>query len=227
MKKSRILRGNIYVVLTFCSFLFLTLFQSVHSQIYAGIGLDGIKGFTVVNPYAGMSLLLEKQDDEHSMYARFCTTLNKKEKQESLSYLINDYSIPDSINANLTYRYNTLEIGRRNFYGNDLEYGLGFFTAEHVTISYNRVGINLLNAPSNYSLPSLFPSSGNVLSFAIGANAGVQYAFVRGILFSEIGFNYSLTGGMPNNATAQITSSYSGITFTANFGVKKMIRYDY
>ena len=219
MKKSRILRGNIYVVLTFCSFLFLTLFQSVHSQIYAGIGLDGIKGFTVVNPYAGMSLLLEKQDDEHSMYARFCSTLSKNEKEE--------YLIVDTIIGNLTYRYNTLEIGRRNYYGNDLEYGLGFFTAEHVTVSYNRVGINLLNAPSNYSLPSSIPASGNILSFAIGANAGIQYAFVRGIIYSEIGFNYSLTGGMPNNVTAQSTSSYSGITFTANFGVKKMIRYDY
>lgn len=219
MKKSRILRGNIYVVLTFCSFLFLTLFQSVHSQIYAGIGLDGIKGFTVVNPYVGMSLLLEKQDDEHSIYARFCSTLSKNEKQE--------YLIVDTIIGNLTYRYNTLEIGRRNYYGNDLEYGLGFFTAEHVTVSYNRVGINLLNAPSNYSLPSSIPASGNILSFAIGANAGIQYAFVRGILFSEIGFNYSLTGGMPNNTTAQSTSSYSGITFTANVGFKKMIRYGY
>ena len=219
MKKSRILRGNIYVVLTFCSFLFLTLFQSVHSQIYAGIGLDGIKGFTVVNPYAGMSLLLEKQDDEHSIYARFCSTLSKNEKQE--------YLIVDTIIGNLTYRYNTLEIGRRNYYGNDLEYGLGFFTAEHVTVSYNRVGINLLNAPSNYSLPSSIPASGNILSFAIGANAGMQYAFVRGIIYSEIGFNYSLTGGMPNNATAQSTSSYSGITFTANVGFKKMIRYGY
>jgi hypothetical protein len=219
MKKYRILRGNIYVVLTFCLFLFLASFQSVHSQIYAGIGLDGIKGFTVVNPYAGMSLMLEKQDDEHSIYARFCSTLSKNEKQE--------YLIVDTIIGNLTYRYNTLEIGRRNYYGNDLEYGLGFFTAEHVTVSYNRVGINLLNAPSNYSLPSSIPASGNILSFAIGANAGVQYAFVRGIIYSEIGFNYSLTGGMPNNATAQSTSSYSGITFTANFGFKKMIRYGY
>ena len=219
MKKSRILRGNIYVVLTFCSFLFLTLFQSVHSQIYAGIGLDGIKGFTVVNPYAGMSLLLEKQDDEHSIYARFCSTLSKNEKQE--------YLIVDTIIGNLTYRYNTLEIGRRNYYGNDLEYGFGYYTAEHITVSYNRVGINLVNAPSNFSLPSSIPASGNILSFAIGANAGIQYAFVRGIIYSEIGFNYSLTGGMPNNATAQSTSSFSGITFTANFGIKKMLRYGY
>jgi hypothetical protein len=225
MKKYRLLEAKTYVILTFC--LLLISFQSVHSQIYAGIGLDAIKGFTVANPYAGMSVMLERQEDEHSVYARFCSTLSKNEKQESLSYLLNDYSIADSIIGNLTYRYNTLEIGRRNFYGDDLEYGLGFFTAEHVTISYNRVGINLLNAPSNYSLPSLFSSSGNILSFAIGANAGVQYAFVRGILFSEIGFNYSLTGGMPSNTTAQITTSYSGITFTANFGVKKMIRYDY
>jgi hypothetical protein len=219
MKKYRILRGNIYVVLTFCSFLFLTVFQSVHSQIYAGIGLDAIKGFTVANPYAGMSLLREKQDDEHSIYARYCSTLSKNEKEE--------YLIVDTIIGNLTYRYNTLEIGRRNYYGNDLEYGLGFFTAEHVTVSYNRVGINLLNAPSNYSLPSSIPASGNILSFAIGANAGIQYAFVRGIIYSEIGFNYSLTGGMPNNVTAQSTSSYSGITFTANVGFKKMIRYGY
>lgn len=219
MKKYRILRGNIYVVLTFCSFLFLTLFQSVHSQIYAGIGLDGIKGFTVVNPYAGMSLLLEKQDDEHSIYARFCSTLSKNEKQE--------YLIVDTIIGNLTYRYNTLEIGRRNYYGNDLEYGFGYYTAEHITVSYNRVGINLVNAPSNFSLPSSIPASGNILSFAIGANAGIQYAFVRGIIYSEIGFNYSLTGGMPNNSTAQSTSSFSGITFTANFGIKKMLRYGY
>lgn len=219
MKKYRILRGNIYVVLTFCSFLFLTLFQSVHSQIYAGIGLDGIKGFTVVNPYAGMSLLLEKQDDEHSIYARFCSTLSKNEKQE--------YLIVDTIIGNLTYRYNTLEIGRRNYYGNDLEYGFGYYTAEHITVSYNRVGINLVNAPSNFSLPSSIPASGNILSFAIGANAGIQYAFVRGIIYSEIGFNYSLTGGMPNNSTAQSTSSFSGITFTANLGIKKMLRYGY
>ena len=219
MKKYRILRGNIYVVLTFCSFLFLTLFQSVHSQIYVGLGLDAIKGFTVVNPYAGMSLLLEKQDDEHSIYARFCSTLSKNEKQE--------YLIVDTIIGNLTYRYNTLEIGRRNYYGNDLEYGFGYYTAEHITVSYNRVGINLVNAPSNFSLPSSIPASGNILSFAIGANAGIQYAFVRGIIYTEIGFNYSLTGGMPNNATAQSTSSFSGITFTANFGIKKMLRYGY
>ena len=217
MKKYRLFSSKTYIILTLC--LLFNSFHSMHSQIYVGLGLDAIKGFTVKNPYAGMSLLIEKQDDEHSIYARFCSTLSKAEKQE--------YLIDDTITGNLTYRYNTLEIGRRNYYGNDLEYGIGFYTAEHVTISYNRVGINFLNAPSNYALPSTIPASGNILSFAIGANAGMQYAFVRGILFTEIGFNYSLTGGMPNNITAQNSSSYSGITFTANFGIKKMIRYGY
>jgi len=207
------------IVLTFCLWLFS--FQSVHSQIYAGIGLDAIKGFTVLNPYAGMSIMLERQEDDHSMYARFCSTLSKKENQE---YLL---VAEDNIVGNLTYRYNTLEIGRRNYYGENIDFGLGFYSAEHVTISYNRVGIHLVNAPANYSLPSSIPASGNILSFAIGANAGMQYAFVRGILFSEIGFNYSLSGGMPSNITAQNTSSYSGITFNVSFGVKKMIRYEY
>lgn len=217
MKKYRLFSSKTYIILTLC--LLFNSFHSMHSQIYVGLGVDAIKGFTIKNPYAGMSLLIEKQDDEHSIYARFCSTLSKAEKQE--------YLIDDTITGNLTYRYNTLEIGRRNYYGNDLEYGIGFYTAEHVTISYNRVGINFLNAPSNYALPSTIPANGNILSFAIGANAGMQYAFVRGILFTEIGFNYSLTGGMPNNITAQNSSSYSGITFTANVGFKKMIRYGY
>ena len=217
MKKYRLFSSKTYLILTLC--LLFNSFNSIHSQIYVGLGLDAIKGFTVKNPYVGMSLMLERQEAEHAVYARFCSTLSKAEKQE--------YQIEDTINGNLTYRYNTLEIGRRNYYGNDLEYGIGFYTAEHVTISYNRVGINFLNAPTNYTLPSSIPASGNILSFAIGANAGMQYAFVRGILFSEIGFNYSLTGGMPNNITAQSSSSYSGITFTTNFGIKKMIRYGY
>lgn len=217
MKNYRLFKAKTFLILTLC--LFYYSFHTLHSQIYVGLGVDAIKGFTVRNPYIGMSLLMERQDAEHSVYARFCSTLSKPEKQE--------YLIDDTITGNLTYRYNTLEIGRRNYYGNDLEFGFGFYTAEHVTISYNRVGINFLNAPSNYTLPSTIPGSGNILSFAIGANAGIQYAFVRGILFSEIGFNYALTGGMPNNVTAQNSSSYSGITFTANFGFKKALVFGY
>jgi hypothetical protein len=209
------LKTIVCIVFIFC----ISSYQSIHSQIHVGVGVDGIKGFTVRNPYTGMSLLLEKQEDVHSIYARFCSTLSKNEEQE--------YLIDDTIKGNLTYRYNTLEIGRRKFYGKDLEYGFGFYTAEHVTISYNRVGINLLNSPSNYSLPSSIHPSGNILSFAIGANAGIQFAFVRGIVFAEIGFNYSLTGGMPNNETAQKSGSYSGITFTGSIGVKKTLNFGY
>ena len=222
MKKSRILRGNIYVVLTFCSFLFLTLFQSVHSQIYAGIGLDGIKGFTVVNPYAGMSLLIEKRNYATSIYARIGSTLKKNEDVISL---IDNYN---SVYGNLSYRYNTLELGRRNYGGNDLEYGFGYYVGEHVTVSYNSVRVeNLIDQPIDYVYPSDITKKGNLLSIAVGGNAGVQYSFVRGIIYFELGFNFSILPGTPNNYIASLTNSYSGLNFTLNVGFKKALVFGY
>ncbi len=220
MKKYRLFSSKTYLILTLC--LLFNSFNSIHSQIYVGLGLDAIKGFTVKNPYVGMSFLVEKRNDASSLYARICSTLKKKEDVISLIDQ-NNYVL-----GNLSYSYNTLELGRRNYGGNDLEYGFGYYLAEHLTVSYNSVRVeNLINQPVDYVYPSDISKKGNLLSIAVGGNAGVQYSFVRGIVYSELGFNFSIIGGTPNNYIASLTNSYSGLNFTFNIGFKKALVFGY
>jgi hypothetical protein len=196
-------------------------------QLYFGGGVNLIKSFTVKSPYLGLTLMGEKIDDNQSLYANFSMSLNKNE-QDQLFPMSSSSNLSDTaILGNLTYRYNTLELGRRNYFTDDLEFGVGFYLAEHVTISYNTVGINLSNYnTSKYHLPSTIPSKGNILAFAIGGNAGAQYAFFRGVIYSDIGFNYTLVG-LPNNITAQNTTSFSQINFTFTLGFKKTLNFHY
>jgi hypothetical protein len=201
--------------------------SSVKSQLYGGVGLDVIKGFNVSTPYYGLSLLGEKVDGNQSIYAKINMSLSRTEPQSDNLYNLFPSMTSDTNSANLTYRYNTIEIGRRNFFATDMEYGLGFFLAEHLMMAYNTVGIHTINTPANYSLPASIPKTGSVLSFSIGANAGMQYGFVRGVVYADLGFNYSLTGGIPNNITASNSRSYSGIIFTFNVGVKRALNFGY
>ena len=206
---------------------FVGITSYVNSQIFLGGGVNLIKGFTVKSPYYGLTLSGERLDDTQSLYANFSMTLNQKE-QEQLFPMSSLVGMSDTaILGNLTYRYNTLELGRRNYFGNDLEFGFGYYFAEHITISYNTVGVNLSNYnTSNYRLASNIPAKGNILVLAIGGNAGIQYAFVRGVLFGDIGFNYALLA-TPNNVTAQNTTSFSSINFTLLVGVKKTLNFGY
>ncbi len=196
-------------------------------QLYFGGGVNLLKGFTVKSPYLGFTVMGEKIDDTQSIYANLSISLNKNE-QDQLFPMTSSTNLSDTaILGNLTYRYNTLELGRRNYFAADLEYGLGFYLAEHITISYNTVGINLSNYNTSlYHLPSTIPSKGNILGFAIGGNAGIQYAFFRGVLYGDAGFNYSLVG-LPNNVTAQNTTSFSQINFTCIVGFKKALNFHY
>lgn len=198
-----------------------------YSQMYFGGGVNLIKGFTVASPYLGFNLLGERMDDNRSLYANISMTLNQKEKEQYFPMTSSQGFSDTTILGNLTYRYNSIELGRRNYFGNDLEFGFGYYLAEHVTISYNTVGISLSNYnSSNYHLPSTIPTKGNILVVSVGGNAGMQYAFVRGILFGEIGFNYALLAS-PNNITAQNTTSFSSINFNLLVGFKKTLHFGY
>ena len=209
------------------SLLFLVFTSVSFGQLYFGGGVNLIKGFTVKSPYIGLTLMGEKIDDNQSLYANLTMSLNKNE-QDQLFPMASSTNLSDTtILGNSTYRYNTLELGRRNYFADDLEFGLGFYLAEHLTISYNTVGINLSNYnTSNYHLPTTIPSKGNILSFAIGGNTGAQYAFFRGVIYGDVGFNYSLVG-LPNNITAQNTTSFSQINFTFTLGFKKNLNFNY
>lgn len=209
------------------SLLFIGFISNLNSQIFIGTGANVIQGFSVKNPYLGLSLSAEKLDGEQSIYMNFTSTLNQKE-QDQLFPMNSLLGMSDtSIVGNLTYRYNTLEIGRRNYFGNDLDFGFSYYLAEHINIAYNTVGIKLSSYDqSSYRLASNIPSKGNILALSIGGNAGVQYAFVRSVLFADVGFNYALIAS-PSNVTAQNTTSFSSINFTFLVGIKKAVHFGY
>ncbi len=208
-------------------FFILVFSNVVHSQFYVGGGVNLIKGFTVTNPYVGMNLFAEKLEDEQSIYANLSSSLKQNEKDEYFPITSSIGFSDSTILGNLSYRYNTLELGKRNYYSSDLDFGFAFYLAEHITISYNTVAVNLSSYnTTNYHLPTSIPTKGNILCFALGGNAGFQYAFVRGILFGDLGFNYNLIA-MPNNVTAQNSNSYSAINFTVQIGVKKTLSFSY
>ncbi len=206
------------------SLLFIVFTTISFGQLYFGGGINLIKGFTVKSPYLGLTLIGEKINDNQSIYANFNITLNKKE-QDVLATDSNNNSV---VIGDLTYRYNTLELGRRNYFTDDIEYGLGFYLAEHVTISYNTVEIQLDKGIDQSSISNNSNLRGNVLSLAIGGNAGAQYAFVRGVLFGDIGFNYTLIG-LPSNVLAQnyMQSYFSQLNFTVTLGFKKALNLQY
>lgn len=193
-------------------FLFFTNFS--FSQFNLGAGSHFVKGFNEKSPFLGLAVFGEKMDNMKSIYGQFSMTLNNKEeiKYEGQSL------------GNFTYRYNSLELGRRNYFGEDLEFGLGYYLAEHVTVSYNTVGVELLNV-----LPSEMPRKGNLLGVYVGGNIGIQYAFVTGTFFLDAGFNYALFWN-PNNTTSSQYVNYglfSPININLNFGFKKTLRFGY
>ena len=192
-------------------FLFFTNFS--FSQFNLGAGIHSVKGFNEKSPFLGLAVFGEKMDNMKSIYGQFSMTLNNKEeiKYEGQSL------------GNFTYRYNSLELGRRNYFGEDLEFGLGYYLAEHVTVSYNTVGVELLNV-----LPSEMPRKGNLLGVYVGGNIGIQYAFVTGTFFLDAGFNYALFWN-PNNTTSSlyVNGFFSPINLNLNLGFKKALRFGY
>ena len=209
--------------------LFILAFSNiVHGQFYVGGGVNLIKGFTVKKPYLGINLFAEKIEEDQSLYANLSASLKQNEMDEYFP-INSSLGFADSVViGNLSYRYNTLELGKRNYYySNDLDFGLAVYLAEHITVSYNTVAVNLSSYnTANYHFPSTIPTKGNILCFALGANAGLQYAFVRGIVFGDLGFNYNLIA-MPNNLTSQNSNSYSAVNFTFQLGVKKILSFSY
>lgn len=200
----------------FVLIIFLFNSKPIFSQLNVGGGLFFVKGFTEKTPFTGLTVLAEKMDDMKSIYAHFSMTLNNKSDDIFINQYLGYY----------TYRYNTLEIGKRNYFGNDIEFGLGYYFSEHLTIAYNTVGINLKDTTINV-LPPEIPRTGNILAISVGGNIGAQYAFVRGIIFIEGGFNYALFGTSNNITSANYISSFSPLNFTVNLGYKKTLNFGY
>lgn len=200
----------------FVFILFLVVSTSLFSQFNVGGGLHAVKGFSEKTPFTGLAIFGEKMDDMQSIYGQFSMTLNNKGE---------DFYV-DSYLGNFTYRYNTLELGRRNYFGNDLEFGFGYYLAEHVNIAYNTVGIQLKDTTIDV-LPPEIPRTGNIIAIFVGGNIGIQYAFVRGIVYMDGGFNYSLFGTTNNSTAAQYINFFSPLNFTVNIGYKKTLNFGY
>ena len=197
-------------------FLFFTNFS--FSQFNLGAGIHSVKGFNEKSPFLGLAVFGEKMDDMRSIYGQFSMTLNNK---------VEDFYAGPYL-GNFTYRYNSLELGRRNYFGEDLEFGLGYYLAEHVTVSYNTVGIELKDTTLNV-LPSDIPRKGNILGVYVGGNIGIQYAFVTGTFFLDAGFNYALFWNPNNTTSSQYVNNglFSPININLNFGFKKTLRFGY
>lgn len=202
--------------------LFLVITSISFGQFYFGGGVNLLKGFTMKSSYLGLSLMGEKINDNHSIYANFNIRLNNKE-DDLIATDINDKELDI---GDLTNRYNTLELGRRNYFTDEIQYGFGYYFAEHVSISYNNVAIKLNDDID----PNLIDSElrGNILSIAVGGNAGAQYAFVSGIFFGDIGFNYIIMPFSSNILAQNFVNNYlSQLNFTLTIGFKKTLRFGY
>jgi hypothetical protein len=199
-------------------FAFMFIVNFGYSQFNLGTGIHAVKGFNEKSPFVGLAVFGEKMDDMRSIYGQFSMTLNNN---------VEDFYAGPYL-GNFTYRYNSLELGRRNYFGEDLEFGLGYYLAENVTVSYNTVGIELKDTTLNV-LPSEIPRKGNVLAVYVGGSIGLQYAFVRGTFFLDAGFNYAIFGNANNTTSAQYISNglFSPICINLNFGFKKTLRFGY
>jgi hypothetical protein len=219
-------------MLTKKNLLFFVFFYSfaLNAQVTIGGGLNSVAAFGIKNPYLGLNFQGEYREDDLAYFAKFYTTLpqNDAKFQISMDPINSNDSLSLSLPATLKYRYNVLELGKRYYWGKDLDFGPSAYGSSHFLLMMNsaKLSDDITFDKSRYQYPSGYVNKGKVFAVGIGLNAGVQYAFYYGTYFADLGFNYIFTA-LPNNEVASLVTTFKQVFFVFNIGFKKTIFTDY
>jgi hypothetical protein len=206
----------------------LSVFK-LNAQISLGGGLNSVAAFGIKNPYLGLNILGEYRQDDLGYSARFYTTLPQNDAAifVTMDPINQNDSLTLDLGGNLTYNYNVLEVGKRYYFGRDLDFGPALYLNSHFAFMLNSVKVKTDSFDeTRYKFPSGYVDKGRIFAVAVGANVGAQYAFYYGTYFLDFGFNYILTG-MANNEVASYASTPKQLFFTFNLGFKKTIFADF
>jgi hypothetical protein len=212
-------------------FIFLVVLNvfGVKSQLTLGGGLSSVGAIDIKNPYVGINLLGEYREDDMAYFARFYSTLPQFDSDTSVQmFNINkDENLNFFLNGTTNYNYNVLEVGKRNFYGKDLEFGFAGYMSSHFSLIMNTLSFkNEAFDQSRYKFPDGYVDKAKIYALAGGINLGAQYALFYGTYFLDFGLNYVLMA-RPNQSFSQEQfqnfNSYRQFFFVANFGFKKTI----
>jgi hypothetical protein len=212
-------------------FIFLVVLNVfvVKSQLTIGGGLSSIGAIDVKNPYLGFNLLGEYREDDMAYFARFYSTLPQfdSDKIIQMDAINSNEEINLDLNGRVNYNYNVLELGKRNFYGKDLEFGFAGYMSSHFSLIMNTLSFKSdAFDQSRYKFPDGYVDKAKIYALAGGVNLGAQYALFYGTYFLDFGLNYVLMA-RPNQSFSQEQfqnfNSYRQFFFVANFGFKKTI----
>jgi hypothetical protein len=215
-------------------FAFLLLFilniSVFHSQLILGGGFNSIGAVNIKQPYLGANLLGEYRDDDIAYFAKFYTTLPQKDSETLIE--MEPLNPEELINLQLSglsrYNYNVLEFGKKNFYGQDLDFGPAGYLSSHFSLIMNTLSLKTDEFDeSRYRFPAGYVDKSRIYSIAAGINLGAQYAFFHGTYYLDFGLNYTLIASSSNSfqQMQQYSSfnSYRQLFFVFNLGFKKTI----
>ncbi len=220
------LQGHKFSKTVLLFFLFFISYRA-NAQLSLGGGLNSVVAFGIKKPYLGIHLFGEYREDEQSYYAKLSSTLSQTELSGTLdlqSNIPNDTSsFAAVVDASQTFKYTNIEVGKRYYFGRDLDFGLSGYGGSHFNLAINSVNLKTGSFDNtHYSLPSDTPYTGHILGVGVGLNGGVQYGFYFGHLYFDAGFNYLLTA-MPSNALASSSTSIKQVVFVFNLGFKRTL----
>lgn len=191
-----------------------------------GGGINSIVAFGVKKPYIGLQVLVEKREEDQSLYGKISSTLPQKEADLLITLDPVDVTkSPLDVSTHLTYNYTNLEFGKRYYYSDDIDFGYSFFGGSHIALTFNQ--LKLVTASydrSQYIFPSAQPTRGSIFALAVGLNGGFQKGFYFGTIYADAGLNYYLRA-IPSNDLASYTTSFKSLNFVFNVGFKRTILY--
>lgn len=215
-------------------FLFISITSIFYSQVIVGGGFNSIGAVNIKQPYLGINLLGEYRNDDMAYFAKFYTTLpqNDSETFIQMEPLNPEELINLQLNGLSRYNYNVLEFGKKNFYGEDLDFGPAGYLSSHFSLIMNTLRLKTDEFDeSRYRFPDGYVDKARIYSLAAGINLGAQYAFFHGTYYLDFGLNYTLIANSSNsyNQMQQFSSfnSYRQLFFVFNLGFKKTIFYDF
>ncbi len=215
--------------------LFLMYVSVLKAQVFLGGGLNSVAAFGIKNPYLGMNLLGEYRQDDLSYFVKYFTSLPQTDSQVLIpmdDVIAGDFTSNYTLNSNLTYRYSVLELGKRYYYGKDLDFGPATYFSSHLALIMNEIKLkNDSFDETKYRLPSDYIEKGKLYALAAGLNAGLQYSFYYGTFFADCGLNYVITvlnsPTILQQSSINDFSSFKQLFFVFNFGFKKTIFVNY
>jgi hypothetical protein len=216
----------------FLSLIALLLMKGiVLSQFGVSAGPSVLKGFNYPGVYAGFGLGVEVPTNSYnSIFVRLTHYAGRKDNYGQFYFPAKDFNtIPNSVlvDVDYTHNYTVIEGGKRVYFGDGYDSGLGFYGGSTLSGVFNTIKVKTGTFDeTKYEYPNidLFNEpKGSVFSVAFGLSGGVKNTFYFGTLYADIAANINILGGVTSNNTAGITKQYSSIFFVLSFGYRKDI----